>query len=359
MFKDVLKLFFALAGASAFLWSCDKDGGDALRKEQISVYVSKDAEEPVTQLSVPSAGGEIELYVKSNVEFTAFWQDSKTSPWLSIEEITADDEEWKTVHLKVKAISSNCYYTRRSGVLTLNVPEQYLGTFITINQGLTARLSSDFSWLKYGSANPLSTVGETHISKWSGSSLVWESTRYDESEQAACYGKYGWLYIGDVNGTKADLITPYANDIQKDSLLMVSFRAVGYTSEDGIPDAAKLRVEVIGGGVIQDYADEGRTYIDLDLENFSVENPDSVSVKMWDVKSTAYNIFVISTKDKPLSSETRIRFLTPDGNGSPNRVALDNIYIRRYAIDEDTQDEDVYAANGGSGRDRIIAPNIN
>lgn len=359
MFKNVLKFFFTLSGIAMLAWSCENDEGGVLRKEQISVYLSKDAEEPVTQLSVPSVGGEIDLYVKSNVEFSAYWQDSKTSPWISIEDIVSDDADWKIIRLKVDAISSTCYYTRRSGVLALNMPDRYLGTFITIDQGLTARLSSDFSWLKYGNSNPLSTTGETHISKWTGTSQVWTSTEYDENVQTACYGKYGWLYIGDTEGTKADLVTPYANDIQKDSLLMVSFRAIGYTSEDGTPDVAKLRVEVLDGGVIQDYAEEGRTYIDLELDNFSVEEPDSVSVRMWDVKSCAYNVFVISTKDKPLSSDTRIRFLTPDGNGHPNRVALDNIYIRRYAINKDVQDEDMYAANGGSGRDRIIAVNNN
>ncbi len=359
MFKNVLKFFFTLAGLQLLLLSCENDGGDALRKERIEVYLSKDDEKPVTQLSVPSVGGEVELYVKSNVDFSAYWQDSKTDPWITIEEVTEDEGGWKTIRLNVAAISKTCYYTRRSGVLALNVPDKYLGAFITIDQGITARLSSDFSWLKYGSSNPLSDAGETHISKWTGTSLVWTSTEYDENVQTACYGKYGWLYIGDTEGTKADLVTPYTNDIQKDSLLMVSFRAIGYASEDGTPDVAKLRVEVLDGGVIQDYAKEGRTYIDFDLDNFSVEDPDSVSVRMWNVESCAYNVFIVTTKDKPLSSDTRIRFLTPDANGHPNRIALDNIYIRRYEIGKKVQDEDMYAANGGSGRDRIIALNNN
>lgn len=359
MFKNVLKLLFTLAGASVLLWGCEKDRGDALRGEQISVYLQKDDPAPVTSLSVPSTGGEFELHVKSNVEFSAFWQDSKTTPWLSIKEITADGPEWKTIRLSVQPISTTCYYTRRSGVLTLNLPQQYYGSFINIHQGLTARLSSDFSWLKYGSADPFNTASETNIAKWTGSSLVWESTLYNGAETAACTGKYGWLYIGDENGTKADLITPYANDIQKDSLLMVSFRAIGYTAEDGTKDVAKLKIDILGGGVIQDYAEEGRTSIELDLDNFSVESPDSVSLKMWDVKSCAYNIFLVSTKNNPLSGETRVRFTTPDGNGKPNRIALDNIYIRRYDPTEDVRDEDMFAANGGSGRDNIIAPSIN
>lgn len=359
MSENVLKAVLALTGASLLLMCCDKGDGDILRKEQISAYLSKDAEEPVTQLSVPSAGGDISLYVKSNVDFSAWWQDDKTTPWISIEGIEDDGDGWKTIRLKADTISTNCYYTRRTGVLAMTLPEQYFGTFITVEQGIVARLSSDFSWLKYGSASPLNTTVEAHISKWTGTSSVWTSTDYDGSGQPACYGKYGYLYIGDESGRQADIITPYVNSIQNDSLLMVSFRAIGYCAEDGTPDAAKLRVEVLDGGVIQDYVEDARTYIDLDLENFSVEDPDSISEDMWDIQATAYNIFIISTKEKPLSSDTRIRFLTLDGNGRPNRVALDNIYIRRYVINEDVQDEDMFAANGGSGRDRIIAPNNN
>lgn len=29
---------------------------------------------------------------------------------------------------------------------------------------------------------------------------------------------------------------------------------------------------------------------------------------------------------------------------------MDNIYVRKYVINKDVQDEDVFAANGGSGR---------
>ena len=46
-------------------------------------------------------------------------------------------------------------------------------------------------------------------------------------------------------------------------------------------------------------------------------------------------------------------FVTPDGEGKPNRVAMDAIYVRKYVINEEVQDEDMFAANGGSGKDRI------
>lgn len=143
------------------------------------------------------------------------------------------------------------------------------------------------------------------------------------------------------------------NGIQADSLLMVSFKAVAYTSEAGVKDVAKLRFEVLGGGVIQDFVEEGRTSMDIDLQNFSVEDPTTISTTMWDNEVCAYNIFLIATEKSPFTGNTRLRFTTLDGEGKPNRIAMDNIYVRKYVINKDVQDEDVFAANGGSGKDRI------
>lgn len=357
MLRNFIRLSLLLAGASLLAGSCGKDEGNGVRDEYISVYLSKDAEEPVTSLSVPCAGGEVDLYVKSDVDFSASWQDSKTSPWAKIDGVEQDGE-WSVVHMTVKPISSTCYYTRRSGTLALNVPEKYLGTFVTVNQGITARLSSDFSWLKFGTASPLETSGETQFQKWTGTSQKWESTVYTEDGIQACWGKFGWFYIGDTKGTEADIMTPFVNGFQSDSLLMVSFRAVAYTAEDGTEDLGRIKFEVLNGGVIMDYAEEGRTSMDIDLKHFSVDNPDTISKDMWNLEECAYNIFLISTKDNPFTGDTRVRLTTPDGNGKPNRVALDNIYIRRYVINEKVQDEDMYKANGGSGLDKITAGNV-
>lgn len=353
--KNLLRLSILLSAMAMMSWSCDKSNSNGPRDEYISVYLSKDlqkGDEPVSSLSVPCAGGDYKVYVKSDIDFETAWQDDKQSPWAKITNVEKDGE-WSVVHLDIDPISDKCYYTRRSGTLMLKAPEISFGTFLTVNQGLVARMSSDFSWLKYGSSSPLSTAGEVHISKWTGTSQKWESTIYNEGVAPACYGKYGWFYLGDEQGTEADVITPYMNGIQADSLLMVSFKAVAYTSEAGVHDQAKLRVEVLGGGVIRDFAEEGRTYIDIDLSNFSVDDPTTISTSMWDNGLSAFNVFVISTEKSPFTGNTRIRFITPDGDGKPNRVAMDAIYVRKYVINEKIQDEDVFAANGGSGRDKI------
>lgn len=353
MFENFVRLALSLSALTLFAWACDNGADNGPRDEKISVYLSKDAEEPVTELSVPCRGGEVDLYVKADEDFSIIWQDSNTSPWIKCTGKETDGE-WTTVHLKVSAISSTGYYTRRTGTLTLNVPDKYLGTFITVNQGLVARMSQNFSFLKYGSASPLSTAGEMQFQKWTGTSQKWESTIFEEGKLQACYGKYGWLYIGDENGNQADLITPYTNALRADSLLMVSFKAIGYSSETGVKDIAKLTVEVVGGGVIQDFAEEGRTSIDIDLKNFSVDDPENLTTSMWEVSVSSYNVFIISKDKNPVTADTQIRFYVPDGGGKANRVALDNIYIRSYKINEDVQDENVFARNGGSGPDVLV-----
>ncbi|MCI2060894.1 MAG: hypothetical protein LKJ87_08605 [Bacteroidales bacterium] len=350
--RNLMRLSVLLSVVTMSAWSCEKSDSNGPRKEYIEVYLSKDAEEPVTSLSVPCAGGEFKLYVKTDVDFKPDWQDEIASPWVKVANVEKDGD-WSVINLNIQPISEKCYYTRRTGTLMLKVPEMDFGSFITVNQGLIARLSANFSWMKYGSANPLSQVGEVHISKWTGTSQKWESTVYEEGVQPACFGKYGWFYIGDESGHKADIMTPFMNGIQADSLLMVSFKAVAYTSEAGVKDAAKLRFEVLGGGVIQDFVEEGRTSMDIDLQNFSVEDPTTISTTMWDNEVCAYNIFLIATEKSPFTGNTRLRFTTLDGEGKPNRVAMDNIYVRKYVINKDVQDEDVFAANGGSGKDRI------
>lgn len=107
---------------------------------------------------------------------------------------------------------------------------------------------------------------------------------------------------------------------------------------------------MLGGGVIQDFVEEGRTSMDIDLQNFSVEDPTTISTTMWDNEVCAYNIFLIATEKSPFTGNTRLRFTTLDGEGKPNRGCHDNIYVRQICYKQRCPDEDVFAANGGSGK---------
>ena len=61
--RNLIRLAILLSVMAIFSWSCSKSDSNGPRKEYIEVYLSKDAEEPVSTLSVPSAGGEYKLYL--------------------------------------------------------------------------------------------------------------------------------------------------------------------------------------------------------------------------------------------------------------------------------------------------------
>ena len=56
--RNLMRLSVLLSVVTMSAWSCEKSDSNGPRKEYIEVYLSKDAEEPVTSLSVPCAGGE-------------------------------------------------------------------------------------------------------------------------------------------------------------------------------------------------------------------------------------------------------------------------------------------------------------
>lgn len=78
------------------------------------------------------------------------------------------------------------------------------------------------------------TTNEKLIGDWTEAQkeYQWSSTIAKEEDKAYCYGKFGFIRLGDDQGHGADLITPYITDIVRDSVLLVSFDAVAYTEED-------------------------------------------------------------------------------------------------------------------------------
>ena len=115
--KNLLRLYVLLSAVTMMSWSCDKLDSNGPRGEYISVYLSKDlqeGDEPVSSLSVPCAGGDYKVYVKSDIDFETAWQDDKQTPWAKITNVEKDGE-WSVVHLDIAPISDKCYYTRRSG----------------------------------------------------------------------------------------------------------------------------------------------------------------------------------------------------------------------------------------------------
>lgn len=342
--------------AALFAVSCEQHTNSE-RSESIEVYVDLDEREPVDVASVRVVGGLHQLYVKANVAFTASWEDGETSPWATIVgEPTVDPATGlKVITLDVKRRNPTPYYTRRTGTLILQANNEGLNfnKYVQVHQGSTARVSSDFSWLKLGSSDPRLDDGVS-IDNWvkALTDRGYLSTKIVGQEVTHLYGKNGYIQLGNAEGYGADMISPFTSNLRYDSLLMVSFRAVAHTDyKTGAKDGNKFTVEVVGGGVIADFAEEGKTSIELEAKNFD-PNSEGFPNDMWD--GTEFMVFVLGTEDNPLTVNTTIRIKSgslEEPTTVPNRLYVDNFYIRRVTEGE----EPYFEENGGSGVDKIMA----
>ncbi len=348
-FAHGLCLCLAWVGLCCMAVACSDDDPNAEREDAITVYTDLE-EEPIDIGYLDARGGETVLYVKSAVEFDVFWQDNATSPWVEVMGCTYDAtlQAYK-VSLNVAPRSTTPYYTRRGGTLSLVAPSLNLGKFIPLYQGAVARVSQAFGGFAYGSNNPYVTDGEREIANWSTvqKGYGWTSTVGKDAEKAYCYAKNGYLKLGDDVGHGADLITPYTNELRNDSLLMVSFRAVAYTSEEGTKDDGTLTVSILGGGVFQD---TGLTTRTVSVDNFDPQQ-ETFPTSMWN--NSNYLLFVVSTEKNPITSSTQIRFMSGDidlVDSVNHRVYIDNVYI--HTLNE--YNMNFIEQNQGSDRDKIL-----
>lgn len=335
--------------------ACDDDDDGSLRDEYIEIYADPDGE-PIEAGYLDCRGGTAKFYVKSNINWTVEWQYDQTSydSWLTIEDDTETQGEFRVVTLNVDCYSY-AYYSRRYGMLNFLAEDSSLGynVYLPVYQGSTMRAGTTFWWLYYGYYSPLYSTGETSITEWTSTQLSYgfTSTIIDGEEVAHCYGKYGYIRLGDDEGHGGDIICPYNTYFVYDDMLMVSFRAVAYVDpETGEKDDNVVTVEVLDGGVIYDYADKEKTYIDLEVGYYDIESENFPS-DMWDESN--YLVFVKATDANPMTTSTRIRikagsFGTPSSTN--NRVYIDNFYVYRYTEDE----QDYYTDNGGSGADVLL-----
>lgn len=347
----------ALIAATIGITSCETHSNSD-RNESIKVYADPIAKEPIDAGIVGVKGGLAKLYVDANIDFVATWEDDAATPWAKVVDYSSTDPqtELRVITLKANRRSTtSSYYTRRTGMLILAASDGELNynRIIPIHQGSTARVSNDFATLKYGKTDPRFTDGETPIDNWTTAqkNLGFTSTTIEGEEVAHCYGKNGYLKLGDDKGHGADLISPYTNTLRSDSMLMVSFRAVAYTDfYTGAKDDNKIKVEVLDGGVIADFADTGKTSIELEAAYYDPRS-DEFPENMWEGSDLL--VFVVGTQLNPITVNTRIRISCGSfTQTSPvnNRIFLDNFYIRRLEADE----ENYFTENNGSGKDIIL-----
>lgn len=365
---------------SAFwLVSCEKHS-NAERVESITVYSDAVSVEPLEYALVSVRGGNVKLYVDSNIDFTATWQDGESTPWVKVLDCSETDPQTgkRIVSLEVMGRNSgagntsvNPYrYTRRTGMLILSPTDPALNynRILPVHQGVSSRTSSDFSFLKYGESDPRIEGGETSIDEWTAAQLNYgfSSTQRTDGIATCCFGKNGYIRLGDGEGHGADLLSPFTSSLRSDSLLMVAFKAVAYTDfYSRVKDNNKFTVEVLDGGVLSDFVNtsgngegtgEGetapaRTSIDLEAPYYDFDDEDFPST-MWD--GSNFLIFIESTAANPLTANTRIRIScgSLDRQETVNsRIFIDDFYI--YRLEKEEKDY-YFSENGGSGKDMVL-----
>lgn len=323
-------------------WSCDDS--EEGRNEFISVsHVDRQTGEkiemkPDEAINIPPKAGELSIFVKTNTDYSVLIQskvpaneqekEEVVEDWLKAEKVgrneTTGEDEW---HLAWEAQTKD--YKRRIATVSITSPGVDYGKFINIRQGFTTRLGEDFEWLKYGSstASPNVTTNEKLISDWTEAQKEynWSSTIGKEASKAYCYGKFGFIRLGDNQGHGADLITPYITDIVRDSVLLVSFDAVAYVADDGTKDNNKLTINILNGG---EFADTHTATKTIDLNYYDPLDEDILHT-MW--SKGRHDFYVVSPPERPITANTKIQIIGGDyilttGN---NRVFVDNFYVYR------------------------------
>ena len=326
---------------SPFLGSCDDS--EEGRSKFISVsYVDrltgKTEIELGGALNISPQAGQQSIFVKTNTDYSVLVQSKVPADEQEKEEVI---EDW----LKAKKVGRNEVtgedewllvweaqtkdYKRRIATISITSPGVDYGRFINIRQGFTTRLSEDFEWLKYGSSTASAnvTTNEKLIGDWTEAQKEynWSSTIGREADKAYCYGKFGFIRLGDDQGHGADLVTPYITDIVRDSVLLVSFDAVAYVADDGAKDNNKLTVNILNGG---EFADTHTTTKTINLNHYDPFDEDILHT-MWN--KGRHDFYVVSSPELPITANTKIQLIGGDyilttGN---NRVFVDNFYVYR------------------------------
>ena len=316
--------------AAPVLWSsCDED--DLSRKTNLLVSTTPEKDsELLTGLKCEIYGGRDTLYVFSNVDYDLFFQTSykEDGDWLKIISKTYNPQI-KADEVIIECAPMTEKYVKRDGSLSFTSKDNYLGQFLSVRQGYVTEIAEDFSWLKAGTPNPFEMTQDINIADWTTAQTEkgWTSTVYDGREKASCFAKLGYLRLGE-EGSGADLITPPTSHFVSDSVVMLTFQAVAYTSLEEVKDQNTLHVNILNGGAFLD----GSTSKTIQLNHIDPTDR-KVIANMW--KNNQYEFYVVSKESNPLSGDTKIQFVTGDYSSATgnNRIFIDNIYA--YIVDKE------------------------
>lgn len=287
--------------------------------------------EPVFSVYCQSKGGLDTLYVYTNEEFNVEFQTAdRDESWVSIEKTEEVSNDFLRLVLRYTPVTE---MTARTGMLNFSIPDFYLGQYIKFTQGFTNRFKDDFGWLIFGSRDPFDETGETLWANWQSSLQAkgWISTIM-EDDNARLYGKNGLLKLGDAE-FNADVISPYVTNVLSDSILMLEFKAVAYTSPLGVKDNDELTITVLNGGLFANGTDTEK----IKVGHFD-HTSENLIASMWDNKT--FKLFLEAPKGNEFTQKLSFRFFAGNEEGTPNRIYLDDVNVYRvgegdyYLLDE-------------------------
>lgn len=306
------------------LASCDKNE-ENLNNTGFRVEWSGDLSmDDISSIQPDIDGGFDTLKIHTSKKFDISFESSDLEDWVHIEKVEEMSSNLSVVVLKVKPLQNT--FEIRSGVLSMTT-DDLDGKFINVKQGYTKRFNDDFNWLRYGVLNPLDDSREVSIKNWTvaQSSNGWSSTVGDSQEEAFVYGRFEHLKLGSEE-YGANLISRNIGGIEKDSLLVLSFNAVAYSSDFEGDDQNKLLVELENGCTFMD----GSTSILLDLGHYDAQSA-LLNTKFWD--NSFQSLYIQKPNNNVLISTIRVKFTTAGDMSVPkNRVFLDNFSI--YSVKE-------------------------
>ncbi|MBD1423279.1 hypothetical protein [Sphingobacterium chuzhouense] len=299
--------------------ACEKSEDNRGTEIGIQVSATGHFDEWINELDLPVEGGKDTIYVFSSSDILMAIQPPASEEWVKVsEEKYMPDLQATRIILEVEPLEDNL--DRRVSTLNISNQEPYSRKFLKMTQGYGARYTNDFSWLRYGNGNPQQANGVL-IAQWNPTQQQqgWTSTILEGQTQAFVYGKNDYVQIGSET-TGANLLTPIISGVERDSLLVLTFNAVSFVSEEGEPDNTKLTIKLTGGEF-----EEGEVSHVLDIPHFDKESALMTS-KMWE--NTWFKLDIRKPQSNPTSSTMQVEFINGAGTGTAkNRVFLDNVKL--------------------------------
>lgn len=262
-------------------------------------------------IGVPSAGGDFQIQINANVEWT---YSLSNADWLSEVKQTESLISFKALKNKGK---------ERTATLTISSPiKPSLTKTVTIIQSDGSMiLEENFDWLTYGSPVFYSTSGEKRMDSWTAEEVArnWTSTPNEFSkDQQVVYARTGFVKLGKTN-YGGDLISPKLEALDGENTVQVTFKAVPYQTKGGTQDDNILNISVVGPGTTS-----VKSFV---IDNWPNYDTDPECVAVWEDSSATYTFTITGA-----TAETQLRLLGGEFNlngvgKGKNRIFIDDIKV--------------------------------